>query len=95
MSSLRATSFVSFVALVGGCGRPAAPVGPAPSVAAPVADAGATQTKACDDASVPAGEGGACVKSCQADADCKKGERCVPTSWDMGGGQMAHDNACF
>ena len=60
----------------------------APAAAAPTANP-------CVDGAIPVAIGGVCTKTCMTTADCKKGEQCLPASWDMGGGMIAHDKACF
>lgn len=87
-----------------GCGAAAAPAAPAPlgATAAPTdagaptaVDAAASAATECEANWIPAGPDKSCVKLCESDAECKAKELCAPTSWDMGGGAIAHARACF
>jgi hypothetical protein len=49
----------------------------------------------CKGNEVPAGENGACVKQCSVDADCGKGQACLPASFIDPSAGEAHVRACF
>jgi hypothetical protein len=48
----------------------------------------------CTDGKVPTGQNGACMSTCAEDSDCPKGSPCLPTQFDMGGGEIAHVKVC-
>jgi hypothetical protein len=44
---------------------------------------------------VPVGENDECMKACASNAECAKGQECLPASFEMDDGQLAHVRACF